>query len=80
MNFEYTGFFAMGFGIFIFLKRDLFVFMFLEQQKYARSIKILKKIHYEASETYLRRVVIMSSVFCIVVGILVFLGVLHGPE
>lgn len=80
MNFDYTGYFAIGLGIFIFFKRETFVHMLIEQQRYARKIKMLNKIHIEASENYLRKSVIMGSIFCIVVGVLVFAGVLHGPN
>jgi hypothetical protein len=78
MKDEITGIMVITLGVFFFLKRDSMVSTLLKQKKFGEDKLGVPKYNFMSSESYFLKLIITSSVICIIVGILTFFGILHA--
>jgi len=78
MKDEITGIIVMTLGVLFFLKRSSIVSTLLKQKKFGEDKLGAPNYNVMSSESYLLKLIITSSVICIVVGILTFFGILHA--
>ena len=78
MKDQVTGIIVLFLGVYFYFIREKLVQQLLSQQKFGKKYLGKSRLYFEASEGYLRGIVIASSLFCIVVGTLGIFGILHA--